>query len=520
MNRMPRPDEDMILIMGYRNETGKPLNGSIVLFYNEKEFRNNNFNLTEDRMYSNETRSNLNAITAYSDQGIKDNSNTKSLSGPNAFDTYAGTGNRNFSDLLSSKQKLFRSNNTWHFSNVSQGDEKYFFLNLHTTPEMIRDTNDVVTLTGMLIPDDPNAEIEEYNIELQIVASHDPNRMMLKNRRLNYRFTGTKREMEYKVQFQNTGKGPSRQISVNVSVPAMMDSGSLEILDIYPTCIYCDLARAGQSCFDTIIKKDSIYFVFKNIYLPGLREPGMTDPDSTIGFVKYRLHFNNELKKLPFESGASILFDKNKAINTNGSRGYFKPGNSPALIAGYNKAIGAAGKTNLNASYWTAGAAISTYSPYKKYLQAEFLVGIRNLPEQLLSRIQNKDTSIDNAPWRIIYRDVYVKEHQVNLYIVPLQLRYNLLDYLGAGIGSQLLLNANTGYTYRKEMQLLKLNGTNTIMITSTEKQNKWFKGFDVAAFADIQFGLVRVGPVGGIRYLHYFKAPQNVLFLYAAWRL
>lgn len=523
VNRMPRADEDMILIMGYRNENKNiSLNGSVVLFYNEKQFGNNNFDLTEERTYNNEKRTTLNSITALSPGFTIQKTSMWNVAGVDVPMSNEAEGNvdRKFSDLITSKQKIFRANTTWHFTNLEQGKEKYFFLSLHTTPAMIKDTNAVVTLTGMFVPDDPNAEIEEFNLELQIVASHDPNRMMLKNSRLNYRFTGTKKEMQYTVRFQNTGKGPSRQIKVGVGISSMMDAGSLEILDHYPKCILCKLAREGQSCLDTIIRSDSIYFVFKNIYLPGLREEGMTDPDSTVGFVKYRVHFNNQLKKLPFESGAIILFDKNKPLSTNGAKGYFKPGNSPAVIVGYNKFLGTGNRNNADENYWMAGGAISSYSPYKKYLQAELLLGIRNTPEQFINRLQNKDTSIDNAQWLIIYRDTYEKQKVIKLQLVPLELRYNFIDFIGGGLGTQLSFDAITQSSFRKEMQLVKQPNGTPMMVTSTQKQTKWFSNFDVALFADVQVGLVRVGPVAGIRYLHYFRFPQNALFLYAAWRL
>ena len=65
VNRMPKADEDMVLIMGYQNENNSaPVNGSLVLFYNEREFRQNNFDLTEERIYNNEKKISINSIAA------------------------------------------------------------------------------------------------------------------------------------------------------------------------------------------------------------------------------------------------------------------------------------------------------------------------------------------------------------------------------------------------------------------------------------------------------------------------
>ena len=307
VNCMPKPGEDMVLVMGYRNEAeATAMNGSMILFYNEKQFKKNNFELSEERTYNNEQKSSLSALTAFVPGD--DIMETVAMRGPNAADQN-GSNNffeRKLSELISSKQKIFRTNQTWRFTDLAKGEEKYFFLSLHTTPDMLKDTNAIVELTGMFIPNDPLAQIEEYTLTLQIVASHDPNRMMLKNRRMNYRFTSKKKEMTYTVRFQNTGRGPSRQITVGIGVPAMLDARSLEIIDFYPRTVFCkSIERVGQSCIDTIIRKDSIFFVFRNVYLPGLRQEGNRNPDSTIGFVKYRMHFNKKLKKLPFESNAA-----------------------------------------------------------------------------------------------------------------------------------------------------------------------------------------------------------------------
>ena len=383
VNCMPRPGEDMVLIIGYRNEKEKAaINGSMVLFYNERQFRKNNFDYSEERTYHNEQKTSLSNILAYVPGN--QNSEMNSLAGPNAFfqDESFGYYGGNLAELIAAKQQTFRQNQSWRFNNLEKGGEKYFFITLHTTPEMIKDTNAVVELSGMFIPDNPALEIEEYTLELQIVASHDPNRMMLKNRRLNYRFTGKKKEMTYTVRFQNTGRGPARQASVAVSMPAMMDANSVEILDYYPKAAFCNsIIKPRQSCLDTIIQKDSIYFVFNNIYLPGLRQQGFSDPDSTMGFIKYRMHFNKELKKLPFESNAAIIFDKNKPIYTNSQKGYFKPGKSYGVIAGYNFFFG---NNVKDENYFAIGGSISPYAPHRKYLQEELYAGYMQFPEKLV----------------------------------------------------------------------------------------------------------------------------------------
>jgi len=117
VNCMPRPDEDMVLIIGYRNESEMAaMNGSMVLFYNERQFRKNNFDLSEERTYNNEQKTSLSAITAFVPRD--DIMETASLSGPNIIyknetgGYYAG----NLAELIATKQKTFRQNQTWRFN--------------------------------------------------------------------------------------------------------------------------------------------------------------------------------------------------------------------------------------------------------------------------------------------------------------------------------------------------------------------------------------------------------------------
>jgi hypothetical protein len=519
VNTMPRPDEDMVLIIGYRNETEKTaMNGSMVLFYNERQFKKNNFDFSEERTYNNEQKTLLSSIVAYVPGN--QNADMNLLAGPNAFyqEENFGPYGGNLAALIAAKQKIFRQNQSWRFNNLEKDGEKYFFITLHTTPEMIKDTNAVVELSGMFIPDNPALGIEEYTLELQIVASHDPNRMMLKNRRLNYRFTGKKREMTYTVRFQNTGKGSARQASVAVSVPAMMDANSVEVLDYYPKAAFCkSIIKPKQSCFDTIIHKDSIYFVFNNIYLPGLRQTGFSDPDSTMGFIKYRLHFNKELIKLPFVSNASIVFDNNKPIYTNSPKGYFKPGKSYGIIAGYNLFFG---KNAQNENYFSIGGSLSPYAPHRKYLQEELYLGYLQFPEKLIdNRTENKDTVINSGTFHIFQREGFAKSKIIKLDLVPVQLRYNFFNWMGAGIGSILSVDAYTKITNRQVIHMQQQPNPTPIIIEKTHPTSNWFTNVDAAVFADVQFGRVRVGPVLGARYIHYFRVPRNGLYAYLAWR-
>ena len=128
VNRMPKPDEDMVLIIGYRNRVrSQAMKGSLVLFYNEKQFKKNNFDLTDERAYYQERKSSRDSLMAY-------------LPSPELMETtaYVGDGGPfiaqttglpmlrrlKFADLFTSKLQVFRQTSVWRFENLQKGEEK------------------------------------------------------------------------------------------------------------------------------------------------------------------------------------------------------------------------------------------------------------------------------------------------------------------------------------------------------------------------------------------------------------
>jgi hypothetical protein len=533
VNRMPKPDEDMVVIIGYRNLINKPaVNGSLALFYNEKLFKKNNFDLTDERAYHQETRTTPESLLAGEEPGLDGRNAAGEARDGGIWDRVgwsqadAGEGMgwtrtmaaSKFAGLLAAKRQLFRAANTWHFTNLQKGDEQYFFLTLHTTPDMIEDTNAVVTISGMFIPDDPDANIEEYAIDLQIVASHDPNRMMLKNQRLDYRFTGSNRESVYRVIFQNSGTGPARDVSLGVALSPMQDPRSVEILDYSPKCPLCDsIHRSG--CLAKVSQKDSVYFVFKNIYVQGILQDGMRDPDSARGFVKYRVRFNDRLKKLPFDSRAGIVFDRQDPVYSNPSRGDFKPGKSLGFMAGYGKHVGEFKTDDAIDKNISIGASLSPYAPYRKYLQAEAFLSYQDYPEDNNTSF----TSIDTILNGVQYSGAIVgnrKQKALALDLVPAEIRYNIRDWVGVGAGPLVTVNILTSVSPGQTLYLYDSTGHQMVRSATGNSYTQWFKNPDLAFFGDVQIGKVRDGPVLGMRYLYYLGPSKGRLFFYLAWRL
>lgn len=525
-NRMPKPEEEMVLLLGYKNE---PLAGNLsksgilILFYNDQEFEKDNFKIVETRAHHQETKTNLTKILTLT--ALNKIQQHFAYSGPNVnLKTAMNTAN---TQLIKEKLNLYKSSEAWQYQNLENGEERFMFLSIQTTPEMIKDTNAVVTLSAMMIPDDPIADVSVYDLELQIVASHDPNKMILKNRSMNYRFLGKNKELTYKVKFQNTGKGPAKLVNVGVKIPEVLDKSSIKISKTQPSVLGCDSAYSGQSCMDTLIKKDSINFIFRNIYLPGVQQDGVNNTDSTKGYVEYTIKFKEKPKKQPFSSGAAIIFDKNEPIYTNKARGKFKPGISPGIITGYGFLGGKNTMTEFGNKNVSLGFTISPYSPYRKYLQAELFINSYNTsdPVERISDNIKKDTVINNRDGYIINsRAYYTETKKIDIDLVPIQLRYNLNSYIGLGLGgiASFTLTEKSNVSEKLLLTQTGANGqTNNLNIEKLAADfKKNFADINSSVFADIQIGFVRKGPALGFRYIKSVTLKDQRLFTYLSWKI
>ncbi|UYQ91877.1 PKD domain-containing protein [Chitinophaga horti] len=522
INRMPRPGEDMVAVLGYRNPGATKASGSLLVFYNEKQFKKDNFKLEDARTYHREKRTTIDEMLTMLPAQELEQQEVYATRGPSPAVYIDPSRKTAFTTLLAETQSLFREQAAWRFDDLQSEQEQFLFLTLRTTPEMIKDTNATVTISAIFVPDDIALPLEKFDMEMQIVASHDPNRMRLRNKLLNYRFVKKSKQLNYHVEFQNTGKGPASMVKIGVTIPSRLDAATLEVTDFSPKCVMCDSAYAGQSCLDTIIRRDSVFFVFRNIYLPGMQQEGVNEDDSTKGFVKYRIRFLKDIQKLPFKSQASIVFDKNEPVITNKSVGRWQPGLSAIGIAGYRigypKDSAAANTRDL-----VLGAALSTYSPWRFYLQPEIYFNVRQRSETLTRRSDlQRDTSIGQTRYLITSRSTYAVSSALLLDVVPVHLRYNVNRFIGVGAGASCSITA-FGKTYdRDEIELAELGTADPRKVTlESEKPatKQRFEAFNSALFADVNLGMARVGPALGVRYYHYLEGSSKYLFLYATWR-
>ncbi|MFC4738652.1 PKD domain-containing protein [Flavobacterium ponti] len=532
-NREPLPDEEFVVILSYKNEKDYVTNGKIYFYYNEKEFKNDNFDLIETRNYHNETVEEISSDLVNNDDF--DNNNSFYASSENII--YSNTKfqdttvRKNLPLSLEEAKQKFKKGKTIAFTNMNPNEQRNIFFTLKTTPEMIKDTSAILKVRSIYVPDSNYENHKIKDMEMEIVTSHDPNKMSTNGLFINYRLVRFKR-VKFKTRFQNNGEGPAKTIRLETDVPDMFDKTTLQIESMYPECPICPKNQEVRySCLDTIVAEKQIIFTFKNIYLPGSEQKNVTEKDSTKGFVKYSLKFGKDFHKVKTKSRTAIIFDKNDPIITNYSVTRFNPGISIGAKVGYNYFP----KLD-NAKSYFVGATISPYKSYRWYWQSELLFnkldynGVSTISEftqfEFNPSIQNPDGTVSDIGFE--RKTITSQINRLVTDIVPISLRYNVNNYIGIGFGPQLsttisskqettetyqyyqAIQNTTGFVPDAEIPQLKRE-----INTSTKEKTQ----VQTQLLADVTLGFARIGPSLGIRYYKNLKSDFDSWQFYAIWK-
>lgn len=525
INRSPVPDEEIVVVASYGNSAGLPCNGKLYLFYNENRFKNENFTLTETR-------------THYGEKEVQENLTVAmNVPPPHAYGLLASAspkhawlavnnddndGHTLQEDLEESRGK-YRNSLILEFNDLEAGRARNVFYSLKTTPEMLKDTNAIITIRGVYVPDRGKDAHKVKDLEMEIVTSHDPNKMSVSDARLNYRFVKNKK-LQFKVRFQNNGEGPARSIRLDVDTSPMFDTHSLEVLDMYPKCPICpDSTEVTYSCLDTVLLDQKLVFHFKNIYLPGSNQKNVGEKDSTRGFVKYALRFNNKVPKRNSVTRTAIIFDKNEPVLTNYSSTRFKPGLSLGAKVGYNVIADL-----MRSENYFAGVTLSPYKSYRGYWQAEVMVGRHTYADTVSYEQMTLRADRNYDLYEIHERSRYTN---TMLYVVPASYRHNLNAFIGIGAGVQLstvaseAVKKNAAHEYYLQggqtangQKPFKERIASQDYTTATSDKTT-FTEWNTALFADVVLGSSRIGPSLGVRYHYCFNEPHSQWQFYAAWK-
>jgi hypothetical protein len=509
----PIPEQEMVVVVGYQNLENYVASGKLYLFYNEKQFKSNNFELVDFRTYANEREVKENAVASVNDL---DDSKNYLASAENTIKLKKYRNTTSEEDLDAS---LLEANKTYHnvsvleFDDANPGETRNVFYTFKTTPEMIKDTSATVTMRGIYVPNRSYKNHKIKNLEMEIVTSHDPNKMGSNGSFMNYRLVRFKR-VNFKTRFQNNGEGPARMIRLETDIPDMFDKKTFQIEDMYPKCPICPKGEVPTvSCLDTIIKQKQIFFTFKNIYLPGSEQKNVHEKDSTKGFVKYSMKFAEDFHKVKTRSRTAIIFDKNEPIITNYATTRFLPGISIGVKAGYNLYP----DLEKSTSYFV-GATISPFKSYRFYWQVEW-VNALNKYDNALNITEQINTSANGV--RQLVRTTTATENKNVNWEIPVLIRYNINNYIGVGAGIQANINVSEEQNQNIKVETFEGDKGNFLINTSTTANTTKtsFADFKTGFVLDLTAGFARIGPSLGARYVINFEQGFNYFQFYGIWK-
>ncbi len=509
----PIPEQEMVVVVSYQNLENYVSSGKLYLFYNEKQFKHNNFELSDFRTYAGEREVKENLVASTDDLN---DSNTflASAEGTSKIKKYRNTATEeDLEASLSDANKTYHNVSILEFDDANPGETRNVFYTFKTTPEMIKDTSATVTMRGIFVPNRSYKNHKVKNLEMEIVTSHDPNKMGSNGSFMNYRLVRFKR-VNFKTRFQNNGEGPARKIRLETDVPDMFDKKTFQIESMYPECPICPKGEEPTvSCLDTIIKQKQIIFTFKNIYLPGSEQKNVHEKDSTKGFVKYSMKFGEDFHKVKTKSRTAIIFDKNEPIITNYATTRFLPGISIGAKAGYNFYP----DLDKSTSYFV-GATLSPFKSYRFYWQVEW----ENALNQYDSKVNVSEEFNTNANGtRQLVRTTTATENKNINWEIPVLIRYNINNYIGVGAGIQANVNV-----YSEQNQTITVDtfegDKENFLISSTTSSNTIknnFSGFKTGLLFDLTAGFARIGPSLGARYVINFEQNFNYFQVYGIWK-
>ncbi|MFV8332108.1 PKD domain-containing protein [Flavobacterium sp. GSP14] len=512
-NRDPIPEQEIVVIVSYQNMENYVSNGKLYLFYNEKQFKNNNFELVDFRTHSGEREIKENSIVSLNDL---DNSDSYLASDSPLAPAKKHKNTSSEEDLdasLKIANETYKNVSILEFDDCDPSETRNVFYTFQTTPEMIKDTSATITMRGIFVPNRSFKNHKIKNLEMEIVTSHDPNKMGSNGSFMNYRLVRFKR-VNFKTRFQNNGEGPARKIRLETDIPIMLDKKTFQIEDMYPKCPICPKDEIPTvSCLDTIIKQNQIIFTFKNIYLPGSNQKNVKEIDSTKGFVKYSMKFSEDFHKIKTKSRTAIIFDKNDPILTNYATTRFLPGISVGIKTGYNWY-----PSLENSKSYFMGTTVSPFKSYRYYWQAEFLNSLNTYSNTTVK--QEEIVVTPNGVRQLQRTTTNTSNENVN-WEVPILLRYNINNYIGVGAGVQANINASAKQNTNQKIE--NYEGITDKFLISTRSESsassQSFTSIKSGLILDLTLGAARIGPSLGARYVINFKENFSYFQLYGIWK-
>lgn len=404
-------------------------------------------------------------------------------------------------------------------------DQQFSLINLDVTEDMLVDTNAIVTITGVFIPENGIANV--HQVDIPVVKSHDPNKMSVRPAPMSYRLQSKNKTLTYKVQFQNDGEGDARQVRLEMFLPPEIRKETFILKSLYPQCDNCTTPNA-MGCYQYYIKENgALVFHFKDIALPGTASKTLTDPDSSKGFILFEVEMEKKkFRNKSFNSYTDIYFDKNTAITTNVSSSRFRQIWSPIITIGTATTFRTSIENTVKYQFKPGillGFGIAPIAPYKKpFWQAEIYTSYYSRTSTT-GRTDEKGVISFQENGRDVKYEYQAADSKVTRDFLSielqLQIRYNLSSFLSVSLGVALRKDFNTKFTNSKNYYYASAQGTIENVYTENniniEKEHSSIK---YNPFIDINVGRVYIGQAVGFRF-SYDKTQKSYSGIYGIWR-
>lgn len=518
-----KPGEDISLVVGVNTEGQK---GRIYILSNEKIAGLDGFSLAHQSQYYQEKIDTAVAHDKLQSMWATVQQSTFTKTGSPDYGIKEVSTFQNQQQAIEYFKDLYSAYNSLSAYDIepTESDQQFSLINLDVTEDMLVDTNAIVTVTGVFIPENGIANV--HQVDIPIVKSHDPNKMSIRPARMNYRFQKKRKTMTYKVQFQNDGEGDAKNVRLEMRIPDEIVKNTFKLKALYPECDSCQTS-ASRGCYQYYIKEDgTLVFHFKDISLPGTASKTITDMDSTKGFILFEVETQKKLKNKSFKAYTNIYFDKNPPIKTNTATTRFLRTISPIITIGTNTTFGTPSEHDIKYKFkpgYQIGFGIAPTAPYKKpYWQIELYTSYykRNSTHPEIN--ERGELELNDSKEFFVYDSFQSIEQRDYISLqIPIQIRYNFNPYISAGIGASARTDINTSFngstTYKGTIQSPAggLEDTFHTMDNSLSKENFPIK---VNPFIDINIGSVNLGPALGFR-LGYDKHQKMNSGIYGIFR-
>ncbi len=486
-----RPSEENTIILQYKNDQASNQSGRIYLFYNEKATGEDNDYVKQfdpigaPRIYA--------SAKTVREQRIQGGA-TRDVNPTSLIP--AGT-RSNIRNMMTNTWNDFENYEAFSFTGLPAGQQSNIFVSLQTDADIDDIEGKDVKIKAMLIS---NNQVDTTSIDLTVAKAHDPNKISVSEVSENFRHIEN-RFLTYRVQCHNNGNAPANDVEVTVEIPKGLEIEKVRFLPHEFKMAHLknkqlkDCADdSSRPCYQVENLEDEVKFTFKNVYLPGLKQPDVKKYKQTTCSFKYKIKYRDKLKKQAMKSRAHIVFiddfGRRKPVVTGYTTTRFKPGLSIGPKAGVSYDL------EYGLSTYFVGAVASSYKSEKFYLQAEATLNYSRFQCDVDSLgflngddciLVGGDTENPNIG------EYYIEGTKFSLDLVPLQIRRDIGKLLSVGAGAELGILCHNYI----------LLGTNRITREDTDID------FTTSVFADVFIGSVKAGPAIGVRYLEGVITPK-----------